>query len=158
MLSIGIGLSVLETRQTTPEQAAVVADLVDRLRDPDLGLAASGWSDAEWHSYLPERWRILVEFTGPSYLGYPSSEGLVLPDGSTLQTFGVEEPDAANSAFAMVRCGTTDTDGARAMAAVLTDAAGSPDESSVDVAWRFSVGTEVFPENCRCQRCGAAAA
>ncbi|MEK6191384.1 MAG: hypothetical protein AABM41_03545 [Chloroflexota bacterium] len=148
VFSIGLGLSILETRQTTAAQQAAASDLAERLRDPDLGLTAARWAEDQWHPYLPERWRFLVQFTGPQDVAYPSSDGVVLPDGSTLQTFGSEAPNASDSGWTMVRCGATDTKGARAIAAILTGLGAGPTEGALDPAWRFTDGAlnaeEVF--------------
>jgi hypothetical protein len=148
VFSIGVGLSVLETRPTTSEQSAAVSDLVERLRDLDLGLSAGGWADDQWHPYFPERWRFLLQFSGPQEVAYPSSDGVLLRDGSTLQTFGSEQQGASDLGYVMVRCGATDTEEARAIAAVLDDASGGQDKSSLAPAWYFTDGVlnpdEVF--------------
>ena len=140
VFSIDLGQSVLETRPTTPAQADAAKDLADRLRDPDLGLAASEWADDQWHPYFPQRWRFTLQFSGGLDLAYPTSDGVLLPDGSTLQTFGAEEPDASDLGWTMVRCGAVDTAEALAIAAILTDAGAGPADSSLEPAWHFING------------------
>jgi hypothetical protein len=140
VFSIGLGPNILETRPTTPAQAAAARDLAERLRDSNLGLSAGGWAEDQWLPYFPERWRFLLQFTGPQDVAYPSSDGVVLPDGSTLQTFGVEEPNASDAGYTMVRCGATDTEVARDIAATLTEAGAGPTEGTLDTAWHFTDG------------------
>jgi hypothetical protein len=143
--SIGLGGSVLETRVTTPAQAAAVDDIVARLEDPDLGLPAGSWED-EWHSYVPERWRFSLHFHGPTDREYPPSDGIVLPDGSDLRSFGAElpidsmDPSAAPQGLSMLRCAVTNVEEARAIEAILTAAGGSPDDYA---GWSFTDGEQV---------------
>jgi len=144
--SIRIGADVLETRVTTAAQAAAVRDLVARLDDPDLGLPARDWVDGEWGSYVPERWRFSLQFSGPSDREYPPSDGIVLPDGSSLRAFGSEEsidsidPSARPQGLTMLRCAVTDAEEARVIAAMLSDASGSRDDQS---GWYFTDGEQV---------------
>ena len=143
--SIGLGGSVLETRVTTPAQAASVDDIVARLEDPDLGLPAGSWEDG-WHSYVPERWRFSLQFHGPTDRGLPRSDGIVLPDGSDLRSFGAElpidsmDPSAAPQGLSMLRCAVTNSEEARAMEAILTAAGGSPEDYG---GWSFTNGEQV---------------
>jgi hypothetical protein len=144
--SVRLGTDVLETRVTSPAQAAVVRDLVARLKDPDLGLDAGDWVDGEWHPYVPERWRFSLQFSGPSDREYPPSDGIVLPDGSSLRTFGSEEPiesmdpSARPQGLTMLRCAVTDAEEARAIATVLSGAGISPDGQT---GWYFTEGEQV---------------
>jgi hypothetical protein len=143
---IHLGTSPFETRVTTPAEAAAVDAFVQRLEDPDLGLAAADWADPDWHPYVPQLWRFSVQFqAGPTDRGYPSADSLVLPDGSTLSTFGVEEPIAdrdpsGTSGVSMLRCGFVDEEEARAIAAVLTDAGGRPPDTPA-FGWYFTTDT-----------------
>jgi len=133
VVSIHLGQGTLETRVTSPAQAAVVGDLAERIEDPDLGLAASAWADAEWHAYVPERWRFSLQLSGPTDRGYPSAEGIVLPDGSTLRTFGSDGTGTTYPSGS--RCVGSTAEEAAAIAAILTDA-GSADETSFS-SWGF---------------------
>jgi hypothetical protein len=144
--AIRLGSDVLETRVTTPDQAAAVSDLAGRLDDPDLGLNAGGWVESEWQAYVPERWRFSLQFFGPSDRDFPPSDGIVLPDGSTLRTFGSElpldsvDPSAAPQGLSMLRCGVTDAEEARAIEAILTEAGATPEPYS---GWQFTDGEQV---------------
>jgi hypothetical protein len=140
---IDLGTSPFETRVTTEAQAAAVGALVERLEDPDLGLSEGDWADLDWQPYVPERWRFSLQFqAGPTDRGYPSADGLVLPDGSTLSAFGVEEPidardPSGSSGLGMLRCAFVGAEEARAIAAILTDAGGSLPDAPAS-GWYFS--------------------
>ena len=131
VLSVTLGVDVLETRATTPEQAAAVTALVDRLEDSDLRLSAADWAEADWHPYVPERWRFSLTFYSGDDPGFPPADGIVLPDGSSLQTFGTEEPleavdpAAVSPRTTMLRCAIVDAQEAALIAATLTDAGGA---------------------------------
>jgi hypothetical protein len=135
VVSIHLGLDVLETRVTSPAHQAVVDGFAARVDDPDLGLAASDWAESDWHAYVPERWRFSLQFSGSGDTGYPSADGIVLPDGSTLRTFGSEQAGGPDSPPG--RCAVTDAEDATAIAAILTDAGGGQGESSSS-SWGFS--------------------
>jgi len=117
--AIRIGQDVLETRVTTPAEAAAADALVERLATPDLGLGAAEWLDPDWDHHLPTRWRVWVEFSprgpdGPRDAA-PSADELTLPDGSSLSTFGQEAaPDPGSATGA--RCSIVSTPEARAIA------------------------------------------
>ena len=143
VVAITLGASHFETRVTTPAQASAVDALVQRLEDPDLGLSAGDWAGPDWQPYVPEQWRFSLQFqAGPNVRGSPSGDALVLPDGSTLSTFGVEEPIAARDptgsmGVSVLRCAFVSLEDARAIAAILTDAGGSP-AGDLTSGWSFS--------------------
>jgi hypothetical protein len=116
VIGLGGGWS-LETRMTSAAEAATAARLQERFADANLGLPGSAWADPAWQPYVPDRWRFTILFQplGERNPG-PSSAGLVLPDGSTLRTFGTDvEHDASTSA---ARCGVVGADEARSIGAL----------------------------------------
>ena len=134
VVSIRLGADVLETRVTSRAHAAVAAALAERIDDPDFGLPANAWAEAEWHAYVPARWRFSLQLSGPSERDYPSDDGMVLPDGSTLRAFG---SDGTGTTYPSGnRCVATGAEEATAIAAILTDAGGSADETSLS-SWGF---------------------
>jgi hypothetical protein len=139
MYSIRLGSDILETRLTSPAQAAAAQGLVDRFADADLGLSASDWAEPAWNPYTPDRWRFWLRFNPADDPGFPLADSIRLPDGSPLGDFGVEQPPEPESTAA--RCAVTDETDARAIAEILTSAGGRPDDlGSGDPYWYFTAG------------------
>lgn len=128
-ISIGDG-SYGELRPTTPEESESARSLITQLEDPDSWIAADAWIDQQWQPYVPERWELQIsidsggsgECAVQAYGCLPSGRDIVLPDGSSLVTFGeyfplrwVEE-DSFRPAY---RCGVVSTADAEEIAAML---------------------------------------
>ena len=143
--SITLSDDSFDPRMPSLAQMAAVNALVERLEDPSLGLPPDDWSDEKWEPYLPERWRIIVEFTrlGREAPDLSPSDGIVLPDESTLRTFGSElafDPQdtyALQSRLMMVRCGITGLADARAIAGSLTAGGGQKSALGEEPIWYF---------------------
>ena len=99
-------------RVPTQGELDAAQTLAERLRDPDLGIAASEWIDADWQPYEHDRWQIMFsrwEGLQPAYvtpemvrdLAWPEIE---LPDGSSFLTVGSSLPIAPPTGYVETRC------------------------------------------------------
>lgn len=121
-----------EVRIASDQETATVAAVVDQLADRDLGIAASGWTDAEWIAHDPDRWRVSVSTSPLGERDYPPAAEVVMPGGSTLRNFGAEgiQTDATGA-----RCVVVSAAEATEIALVLTAAT---EAAGGDIGWSWS--------------------
>jgi hypothetical protein len=110
-----LGPGYLRPALSTPESQAAARSIVGRFVDPDLSLPPSDWVDAEWGSYIAERYVVEVGI----FQGWQEMAGwdVTLPDGSTLRTFG--ESQASGAELADSRCGVVSGDEAQGILTAL---------------------------------------
>ena len=131
---IGLGPDPFEVREPTAQESATVEALVEQLLDPNLGVPSSAWADPEWRPYQPDRWRFSVTFLPPAgERSAPPAADVVLPDGSSLRTFGGDS--AVVDAF-FARCVVRSAEEATAIASALTEAMGGPVVETPE--WQFA--------------------
>jgi hypothetical protein len=102
----------LNIRVPTQAELDAAETLAERLTDPDLGIAASEWIDADWQPYEHDRWQIMFRrweglvpccWTSELLRDVPWPE-MVLPDGSTFMTVGSTMPIAPPTGYVETRC------------------------------------------------------
>jgi len=131
---IGLGPDPFEARVPTADESSAVALLVDQLLDRELGIPSTGWADANWLPYQPDRWRFSLTFSPAGERSMPPGDDTVLPDGSSLRTFGGD--DAVVDELG-VRCVVRSTEEATAIASVLTEAMGEL-AAEMSGTWQFA--------------------
>jgi hypothetical protein len=122
-----LGQGLFETGAATDTVHAAAVDLFARFATPDLALPDSAWIDNAWQPYPVERYVVLAQYFSAG--SQPSSEGwdFMLPDGSTLRTFGEGEPGSLGAGLLISRCGVLDAAEAEEMMAALDASSLFPD-------------------------------